>query len=83
MHRAVPEAHGQLYAYRPECPACGHSLEDAELRAAELRCPGCEHRYDAIRAGRCLDDRDINLEPVPLLVDDSGLVKIALTTAPA
>ncbi len=71
------------YAYRPDCPACGHSLEDAELRAAELRCPGCGHRYDAIRAGRCLDDRDVNLEPVPLLVDDSGLVKVALTTTAA
>ena len=42
----------------------------AELRAAELRCPGCGHRYDAIRAGRCIDDRDVHLEPVPLLVDD-------------
>jgi len=71
------------YAYRPDCPACGHSLEHGELRAAELRCPGCGHRYDAIRAGRSVDDRDLHLEPVPLLVDESGLVKVALTTAPA
>ncbi|HZO59326.1 MAG TPA: NifU family protein [Solirubrobacterales bacterium] len=69
------------YAYRPDCPACGHSLQDAELRAAELRCPGCGNRYDAIRAGRCLDDREIALEPVPLLVADSGLVKVALPAA--
>ena len=54
-----------------------------ELRAAELRCPGCGHRYDVIRAGRCLDDRELHLEPVPLLVDDAGLVKVALTPAPA
>jgi Fe-S cluster biogenesis protein NfuA/nitrite reductase/ring-hydroxylating ferredoxin subunit len=72
-----------VYAYEPDCPACGRSLEDAELRAAELRCAGCGNRYDAIRAGRCLDDREISLVPLPLLVDPSGLVKIALTTTPA
>jgi Fe-S cluster biogenesis protein NfuA/nitrite reductase/ring-hydroxylating ferredoxin subunit len=71
------------YAYRPDCPACGHSLEHARLRAAELTCPGCGHRYDAIRAGRCVDDHELHLEPVPLLVDDAGLVKVALTPAPA
>ena len=71
------------YAYRPDCPACGHSLEHARLRAAELTCPGCGHRYDAIRAGRCVDDHELHLEPVPLLVDDTGLVKVALTPAPA
>ena len=71
------------YAYRPDCPACGHSLEHARLRAAELTCPGCGHRYDAIRAGRCVDDHELHLEPVPLLVDDAGLVKVALTPTPA
>ena len=74
---------GNTYAYRPECPSCGHSLEQAQLRAAELTCPGCGHRYDAIRAGRCLDDHEVHLEPIPLLVDESGLVKVALTAAPA
>jgi Fe-S cluster biogenesis protein NfuA/nitrite reductase/ring-hydroxylating ferredoxin subunit len=71
------------YAYRPDCPSCGHSLEQAQLRAAELTCPGCGHRYDAIRAGRCMDDHQLHLEPVPLLVGDAGLVKVALTAAPA
>jgi Fe-S cluster biogenesis protein NfuA/nitrite reductase/ring-hydroxylating ferredoxin subunit len=74
---------GNTYAYRPNCPSCGHSLEHAQLRAAELTCPGCAHRYDAIRAGRCVDDRDLHLEPVPLLVDGSGIVKVALPTAAA
>jgi Fe-S cluster biogenesis protein NfuA/nitrite reductase/ring-hydroxylating ferredoxin subunit len=69
------------YAYRPDCPACGDSLGSAELRAAELCCRGCGNRYDAIRAGRCLDDREVSLEPVPLLVADSGLVKVALPAA--
>ena len=72
-----------LYAYRPDCPVCGGALEDAELRAAELRCTGCGNAYDAIRAGRCIDDREVSLEPVPLLADDSGLVKVALKTAAA
>ena len=72
-----------LYAYRPDCPGCGESLADAELRAAELRCPVCGNPYDAIRAGRCTEDREVSLEPVPLLVDDSGLVKVALKTAAA
>ena len=74
---------GNTYAYRPECPSCGHSLEQAHLRAAELTCPGCGYCYDAIRAGRCLDDRDVHLDPIPLLLDESGLVKVALAGAPA
>ncbi len=72
---------GNTYAYRPSCPACGHSLAHAQLRGAELTCPGCGHRYDAIRAGRCMDDHQLHLEPVPLLVDEAGLVKVALTAA--
>jgi Fe-S cluster biogenesis protein NfuA/nitrite reductase/ring-hydroxylating ferredoxin subunit len=67
-----------LYAYRPRCPACEDPLEDAALDGTELVCSGCGSRYDALRAGRCLDSPDLNLEPVPLLVDDAGLVKVAL-----
>ena len=37
--------------------------------------------YDALRAGRCLDAPQLHLEPVPLLVGDDGLVKVALTAA--
>ena len=71
----------RVYAYRPGCPACGESLEHAALRANELTCPGCANRYDVLRAGRCLDAPQLHLEPVPLLVDDAGLVKVALGTA--
>ncbi len=70
-------------AYREQCPACAESLEDATLRAAELTCSACGHRYDVIRAGRCLDEPELYLEPVPLLMDDSGIVKIALSAAVA
>jgi hypothetical protein len=34
--------------------------------------------FDVLRAGRCLDAPQLHLEPVPLLVDDAGLVKVAL-----
>lgn len=70
-----------LYAYRNLCPGCGGSLEDGILKVADLGCPGCGRRYDARRAGRCLDDPALHLEPVPLLVEEGGTVKIALPSA--
>jgi Fe-S cluster biogenesis protein NfuA/nitrite reductase/ring-hydroxylating ferredoxin subunit len=69
---------GTAYAYRPDCPSCGASLEAAPLEGAELVCPACAHHYDARRAGRCLDAPDLHLEPVPLLTDDAGLVRVAV-----
>jgi Fe-S cluster biogenesis protein NfuA/nitrite reductase/ring-hydroxylating ferredoxin subunit len=69
---------GASYAYRPRCPGCEGSLEGAPLTGAELACPACGHRYDARRAGRCLDQPQLHLEPVPLLTDDSGLVRVAV-----
>jgi Fe-S cluster biogenesis protein NfuA/nitrite reductase/ring-hydroxylating ferredoxin subunit len=71
----------RVYAYRPACPGCGDSLERASLQVAELTCPACANRYDILRAGRCLDSPQLHLEPVPLLVDDAGLVKVALGAA--
>lgn len=70
-----------LYAYRNLCPGCGGSLEGGNLRVADLGCPGCARRYDVRRAGRCLDDPGLHLEPVPLLVGEEGTVKIALPSA--
>jgi Fe-S cluster biogenesis protein NfuA/nitrite reductase/ring-hydroxylating ferredoxin subunit len=77
---------GTPYAYRPECPGCAGSLEGGSLDAAglvgaELTCPGCGNRYDVVRAGRCVDVPELHLEPVPLLVDDAGLVRVALKAA--
>ena len=69
---------GASYAYRPRCPGCEASLEGAPLTGAELACPACGHRYDARRAGRCLDQPQLHLEPVPLLTDDTGLVRVAV-----
>jgi len=81
-----------FYAYRHLCPGCGESLEGGSLKEAELGCPGCERRYDVRRAGRCLDDPQLHLEPIPLLVNEvavterqgqgrRSIVKIALPSA--
>jgi Fe-S cluster biogenesis protein NfuA/nitrite reductase/ring-hydroxylating ferredoxin subunit len=72
-----------FFAYRDACPGCHESLEEATLRLAELTCASCGHRYDVIRAGRCLDEPELYLEPVPLLLDDSGIAKVALRAAVA
>jgi Fe-S cluster biogenesis protein NfuA/nitrite reductase/ring-hydroxylating ferredoxin subunit len=70
-----------FYGYRPACPACQAGLADALLEGTELTCKGCGNRYDVLRAGRCLDVPQLHLEPVPLLVGDDGLVKVALAAA--
>jgi Fe-S cluster biogenesis protein NfuA/nitrite reductase/ring-hydroxylating ferredoxin subunit len=59
-----------LYAYRHLCPGCGESLEGSNLKGAELGCPGCARRYEVRRAGRCLDDPQLHLQPLPLLVNE-------------
>jgi len=74
---------GTPYAYRPECPGCHESLAQAALEGGELVCSECGNRYDARRAGRCLDDPELYLEPVPLLTTDAGLVKVAVGSAVA
>ncbi|HEX2105944.1 MAG TPA: NifU family protein [Solirubrobacteraceae bacterium] len=66
------------YAYRPGCPSCGDPLRAATLMGTELRCPGCGLRYDLRHAGRCTSDPALHLEPVPLLVDGDGAIKVAL-----
>jgi Fe-S cluster biogenesis protein NfuA/nitrite reductase/ring-hydroxylating ferredoxin subunit len=70
-----------LYAYRNLCPGCGASLEGGSMKGAELGCPGCGRSYDVRRAGRCSDDPQVHLEPIPLLVGEEGLVKIAQPSA--
>jgi Fe-S cluster biogenesis protein NfuA/nitrite reductase/ring-hydroxylating ferredoxin subunit len=70
-----------LYAYRHLCPGCGESLEGGSLMGTELGCPGCGRRYEVRRAGRCLDAPQLHLEPIPLLVNEEGIAKIALPSA--
>jgi Fe-S cluster biogenesis protein NfuA/nitrite reductase/ring-hydroxylating ferredoxin subunit len=81
-----------FYAYRHPCSGCGESLENSSLKGAELTCSGCGRSYDVRRAGRCLDDPQLHLEPIPLLVSEidvkerqgrgrRSIVKIALPSA--
>jgi Fe-S cluster biogenesis protein NfuA/nitrite reductase/ring-hydroxylating ferredoxin subunit len=65
-----------FYAYRHLCPGCGESLERGSLEGVELSCPGCERRYDVRRAGRCLDDPQLHLEPIPLLVSEVAVEEL-------
>ena len=81
-----------FYAYRHLCPGCGESLEEGSLEGATLACAGCTRRYDVRRAGRCVDDPQLHLEPIPLLVSEvaveerqgqgrRSIIKIALPSA--
>ena len=72
-----------VYAYRPGCPACGASLGAAAASGAELTCASCGHAYDVVLAGRCRDAPELHLDPLPLLVDDAGLVRVALGSGAA
>jgi Fe-S cluster biogenesis protein NfuA/nitrite reductase/ring-hydroxylating ferredoxin subunit len=71
-----------LYAYRDSCPGCAGAIHAGTLADAVLTCPSCAQRFDVHRAGRCVDDREVHLDPVPLLENDAG-VKIALAQASA
>jgi Fe-S cluster biogenesis protein NfuA/nitrite reductase/ring-hydroxylating ferredoxin subunit len=70
---------GTLLAYRNTCVSCGGRLDQGELSAGVLTCPGCRRSFFLPRAGRSLDDERLQLEPVPLLREDGG-VKVALAS---
>lgn len=71
------EAGGELYAYVDRCPACKDGLGDARLVESALHCEGCARRYDVRRAGVGVDGGLMQLDPVPLLVED-GQVRVAV-----
>jgi Fe-S cluster biogenesis protein NfuA/nitrite reductase/ring-hydroxylating ferredoxin subunit len=66
-----------LYAYSDSCPACAASISAGMLEESVLTCPSCRQRYDVRLAGRCVGNRELHLEPVPLLEDQAG-VRIAV-----
>jgi len=71
---------GTYYAYSSECPACRMPLRDARLDLTTLVCSSCGQQFDAMRAGRSLDQPLLHLQPYPLLVEQ-GRPKIALPQA--
>lgn len=72
------ELGGELFAYQDYCLACRRQLAEPDLDGEELRCGGCGRSYDVRHAGQCLDGPMLHLEPVPLLVNEAGDVRVAL-----
>lgn len=75
----VVNVNGTLLAYRDECAACASALHGGSLNGAMLACPSCSARFDLPRAGRGVDDGDLQLGPVPLLREGATQVRVALT----
>jgi Fe-S cluster biogenesis protein NfuA/nitrite reductase/ring-hydroxylating ferredoxin subunit len=73
----VANVDGALLAYRDRCTGCGASLEAGALSNGALACPQCARSFFLPRAGRSLDDEQLQLEPVPLLREQER-VKVAL-----
>jgi Fe-S cluster biogenesis protein NfuA/nitrite reductase/ring-hydroxylating ferredoxin subunit len=73
----VCSVRGTLYAYRDQCPACGSSLADGHLDREILACPGCAAEYNVRLAGQGTTDRQLHLDPLPLLADSQG-VRVAI-----
>jgi nitrite reductase/ring-hydroxylating ferredoxin subunit len=69
-----------LYAYRDTCPECDGAIHTGLLEQSVLSCPSCGQRYDVRLAGRSVENREVHLEPVPLLEDAAG-VRVALAEA--
>ena len=67
-----------VYAYRPAGPGCGGALAEGRLNGARLVCDGCGRRFDVRHAGRSVDGEELHLDPVPLLADESGAIRVAL-----
>jgi Fe-S cluster biogenesis protein NfuA/nitrite reductase/ring-hydroxylating ferredoxin subunit len=74
----VANVNGTLLAYVDSCPACGSSLAEGLLSSGVLSCPHCSVRFDLPRAGRCVDQSEIQLGPVPLLREGASQVRVAL-----
>lgn len=74
-----------LFAFRDRCARCEATLDGATLARrlggavgdALLRCPACHAHYDVRRAGACLDEEGLHLDPLPLLVVDD-VVSVAV-----
>jgi Fe-S cluster biogenesis protein NfuA/nitrite reductase/ring-hydroxylating ferredoxin subunit len=73
----IANVEGTLLAYRDVCAGCGGTIHDGDLHGGTLACRHCERSFFLPRAGRSLDSDRIQLEPVPLLVEQ-GYVKVAL-----
>lgn len=58
---------GNLYAYLDQCPACGSPMAGGELSGELAGCPSCRRGYNVRLAGRSPGNRDVHLDPLPLI----------------
>lgn len=74
----VANVAGTLLAYRDACAGCRAPMaKDGILLGGTLTCGMCGNSYDLPRAGRCRDDAELQLTPVPLLRGAGG-IKVAV-----
>ena len=76
----VCRSSGNLYAYRDRCPACGSPMAGAELNGELAGCPSCGREYNVRLAGRSGDDRNVHLDPLPLITRD-GETRVCVPAA--
>lgn len=73
----VANVDGTLLAYGNACAGCGSALHEGALQGGALSCPACRRSFFLPRAGRSMDDDQLQLEPVPLLREQDR-IKVAL-----
>lgn len=61
-----------VYSYVNSCPACGNTLDGAQLEGELLRCPGCTRQYQVRLAGRAQADPAYHLTPLPVIWENDG-----------
>jgi Fe-S cluster biogenesis protein NfuA/nitrite reductase/ring-hydroxylating ferredoxin subunit len=79
-----------LYAFLDRCGRCAGSLATASLGRlfggvtgdGALCCPACGAHFAVRRAGACLEELELHLDPLPLLLSQ-GLATVALPTTVA
>ena len=76
----VANVAGELLAYRNRCAGCGGALDGGDLSGGTLHCPSCARGFALPLAGRCVSEDGLQLEPVPLLREVAGGVRVALAT---
>jgi nitrite reductase/ring-hydroxylating ferredoxin subunit len=74
----VANVAGDLLAYRNRCAGCGSALDHGDLSGGTLHCPSCALGFVLPLAGRCASEAGLQLEPVPLLREGDGGVRVAL-----
>jgi Fe-S cluster biogenesis protein NfuA/nitrite reductase/ring-hydroxylating ferredoxin subunit len=79
-----------LYAFLDQCGRCAGSLATASLGRllggavgdGALCCPSCGAHFAVRRAGACLEQSELHLDPLPLLLNQ-GVPTVALPTTVA